>query len=260
MEPVTICKATGNLKPIVASLPHSGCWIPDDIAKICLRRHLETLRNTDWHLPHLYDFLPSLGITAVQANFSRYVIDPNRALSTPLFGPYQHCAIYETNTWGEPIYRERPSERILKERINALYLRYHDVLKQTLDAVRTRFGYVYLLDLHSFLGPLQSDICLGDGGGRTQSGTLLNATQCAFTGKNYDVAVNKTFSGGFITKHYACPPATETLQIEIRYSTYLKASELDLDTPPSQDVREIEVAKGRMKSVFIDLLKHLKSH
>ena len=76
--------------PIIASLPHSGVMIPSSVADLCTDLHLKTLRNTDWHLRELYDFLPALGVHVVQADFSRYVIDPNRNLKEPLFGKLSH--------------------------------------------------------------------------------------------------------------------------------------------------------------------------
>jgi N-formylglutamate deformylase len=64
--------------PLIANLPHSGMFIPQNIAAQFTPYILQLLPNTDWHLDKLYNFLPSLGITVLQANYSRYIVDLNR--------------------------------------------------------------------------------------------------------------------------------------------------------------------------------------
>lgn len=50
--------------PIVASVPHSGLYVPPEINELFEPQHRRWLRNTDWYLPELYDFLPELGATS----------------------------------------------------------------------------------------------------------------------------------------------------------------------------------------------------
>ncbi|MEL6352083.1 MAG: N-formylglutamate amidohydrolase [Cyanobacteria bacterium J06627_28] len=76
----TILQPQGKSLPIVANLPHSGLLVPQEIADSFTEHQRQTLPNSDWHLQQLYSFLPSLGITIMQANYSRYVVDLNRAL------------------------------------------------------------------------------------------------------------------------------------------------------------------------------------
>jgi N-formylglutamate amidohydrolase len=74
----------GSTVPLVANLPHSGLFVPDDIAAQFTSEHLQALPNSDWHLDQLYQSLPDLGITVIQATHSRYVVDLNRQVKEPI--------------------------------------------------------------------------------------------------------------------------------------------------------------------------------
>ena len=73
MNPVTVIAGDG---PIVLAQPHSGTFVPQDIAANLTARGRK-LADTDWHIPQLYDDLVP-DATIVRAEFNRYVIDANR--------------------------------------------------------------------------------------------------------------------------------------------------------------------------------------
>lgn len=75
MDSYVITRPTVAALPVVATLPHSGTYIPPDIASGMLDAHLSSLPSTDWHLDRLYTFLPDMGVTTLRATHSRYVID-----------------------------------------------------------------------------------------------------------------------------------------------------------------------------------------
>lgn len=254
MQIIEIVNPVQNYVPVVASIPHSGMYIPQDIARNCKKHHLKTLRNTDWFLDRLYDFLPELGIHIIRTNCSRYVIDPNRPLTRPLFGRYQKCAIYRTNTWGEDIYNKEPDKADIRKRIKNYYIPYHRALKSVLCDLKARFGKVYLFDLHSFKGPIDNNVCLGDVFGKSCSPELLNTVYQSFTANGYDTVTNKVFSGGHITRHYAALPQTEALQIEIRYSSYLRDTGFDLGIIPTPAGPEFDKARSDLRKVFENIV------
>ena len=72
MKPVTVDQGSG---PIVLGLPHTGTFVPDDVAA-GLNDNGRKLADTDWHIDQLYGGLLA-GVTTVKANFHRYVIDAN---------------------------------------------------------------------------------------------------------------------------------------------------------------------------------------
>src|SRR5690625_8005672 len=63
--------------PLIISIPHGGTHLPEDISQN-MNPIARQLDDTDWHLSRLYGFVPALGASMVQANYSRYVIDLNR--------------------------------------------------------------------------------------------------------------------------------------------------------------------------------------
>ena len=108
--------------PLVANLPHSGLFVPDDIAEQFTSEHLQALPNSDWHLDKLYQALPALGITVLQATHSRYVVDLNRQVKEPLFGSFWTSVVPEQTAFGKPIYQTQPSSEHIQERVQKFYI------------------------------------------------------------------------------------------------------------------------------------------
>lgn len=240
----------GSTVPLVANLPHSGVFVPDDIAEQFTSEHLQALPNSDWHLDRLYQSLPDLGITVIQATHSRYVVDLNRQAKEPIFGNFWTSVIPETTAFGKPIYKTQPSREHLEERIQKYYFPYHEKLRAILQDKVDEFGKVYLLDLHSFFGLITEDIDLGNAKGSSCSELLISSVEKSFLSKGYNVVRNKQFTGGYITRHYSQMPDVETLQIEVRYPIYLNENQLDQLKPPDWEVREFDAAKKIFDDCF----------
>jgi len=265
-------------KPIIANLPHSGLAVPPTIANQFTTQHLRTLPNSDWHLQPLYSFLPSLGITVLQANYSRYVVDLNRALKPPLFGSFWSAVVPEQTAFKQPIYKEGclPSRAQVRSRIENYYTPYHQQLTRLLNNAIARHGSVYLLDLHSFMGLITDDVCLGNARGTTCTETTLNSVADSFAQSNYGVVKNKVFTGGYITRHYGQQPNVEALQIELRYPNYLPPDQISdqisekassAEQPPSNSSTHSVMpsyqsatfteARTKLQSVFTQIVDQL---
>jgi N-formylglutamate deformylase len=234
----------------VANLPHSGVFVPDDIAEQFTSEHLQALPNSDWHLDRLYQSLPDLGITVIQATHSRYVVDLNRQAKEPIFGNFWTSVIPETTAFGKPIYKTQPSREHLEERIQKYYFPYHEKLRAILQDKVDEFGKVYLLDLHSFFGLITEDIDLGNAKGSSCSELLISSVEKSFLSKGYNVVRNKQFTGGYITRHYSQMPGVDTLQIEVRYPVYLNENQLDKLKLPDWEVPEFYAAKKNFDDCF----------
>jgi len=121
--------------PILASIPHSGVYIPLDIQKQFIKNPQPVLTNMDWYVDKLYDFLPELGVTVLQATHSRYVVDLNREVKEPLFGPAISSVIFAENTQGSRLYDIEPTKAEIEARLNAYYYQYHNQLKAVLQEI-----------------------------------------------------------------------------------------------------------------------------
>ncbi|MBL1176796.1 N-formylglutamate amidohydrolase [Pantanalinema sp. GBBB05] len=243
--------------PIVASVPHSGLLIPKEILGTLEASHQYYLPNQDWHLDKLYDFLPHLGITVLQAIYSRYVVDLNRSLQEPLLGNFWQSVVAETTAFNTAIYRTPPSREEVEQRVEQYYRPYHQQLQTLLNEKIEQFGKVYLLDLHSFLGLIEDKICLGNGNGATCSEQFISVVETAFCSQGYQVVRNKAFSGGYITRYYGQMPQVEALQIEVRYPVYLDVNQLDRASVPNWQVPEFDDAKRKFESTFEQITQTL---
>lgn len=244
--------------PIVANLPHSGTYIPPDIERLFTASHRLSLPNTDWHLNQLYDFLPSLGITVLEATHSRYVIDLNRDRYATLFGSFWSSLIPSATARGDRIYQTLPDLEHLESRLEKYYEPYHQKLVSLLQFLRAKFKTVYLLDLHSFMGPITKDVCLGDRNGQSCSESLISSFEENFIAQGFLSVRNQKFVGGYNTKHYGRLTNIEALQIEIRYTTYLNWSELDRPSPPTPDPLTLDKAKNQLKTIFSNVIARLE--
>ena len=258
----TILKPQGKPLPIVANLPHSGLLVPKGIADSFTEQQRKTLPNSDWHLQQLYSFLPSLGITVMQANYSRYVVDLNRALKVPFFGSFWSAVVPKDTAFKQLIYQQtptnlEPSKAEVRSRIGQYYTPYHQQLSALLKEKIQQRGKVYLLDLHSFMGLITDDVCLGNANGKTCRQTTIETAEQCFSQQGYQVVKNKVFTGGHITRHYGKQPHIESLQMELRYPTYLHDDQLEIDAIPLWQGPKFSAAQAKLESVFTKLTNQL---
>ena len=70
-----------------------------------------------------------------------------------------------------------------------------------------------------------------------------------------NIANNKIFCGGFITQKYGAMDDIEALQIELRYSEYLKDGTYDGDRFPEIDPLKFDYTKERLKRAFQEIIQ-----
>jgi N-formylglutamate deformylase len=249
----------GEVVPVVASLPHSGLYVPAEVDRLFTQRRRQWLRNTDWHLPQLYSFLPDLGVTMLEATHSRYVADLNRDPSGDLYGSFARAVVAAATADGAPIYAEPPDPRDLAGRIVSYHAPYHAALRRILAGAVKRFGRALLLDLHSFMGPIDNDICIGDRWGSSCSAGVSASFHDAFNAEGFDVVLNAPFAGGYIVRAYAAPPTVETLQLELRYTNYLDCAKIDEPGLPKLDPLRIAAAQARLRPAMARAIGALKN-
>lgn len=216
--------------PIVVSIPHTGIYVPDSIRAEFASSYIAGLPMTDWYLHHLYDFLPSLGITTIYATYSRFVADVNRPPDDrPLYpGRYETGFVALKTFWGEDIYHTPPGPEEITRRRDMVHAPYHARLLELLQSRITRFGGVVLIDAHSVASranlvhdKLEHDIYLGDRDGKSNSGWLTQNVEHGFAVAGRTVRRNSPYKGGYITEHYGAMPRVAALQVEMRWGLYL---------------------------------------
>jgi N-formylglutamate deformylase len=249
-------EAQGPQLPIVASLPHSGTFVPEWLAPKFEPEQLEALWHSDWFLGELYDFLPSLGVHVIAATHSRYVADLNRPEALA-FGDFWKAMVAEKTAGGRPVFRVRPTSAELARMRDEHHRPYHERLGALLDQMRARFGRVILLDLHSFLGLIEDDVCLGNASGATSGEPLMAAFESGFQQQGFGVVRNRVFTGGHITRHYGARAEVEALQIELRYTCYHDCTRIEEPVRPTPEGARIDAARVRLRRVFDQAIRRL---
>ncbi len=254
VNPLTIKYPKQCDTPFIASIPHSGVYIPDELRSLYTEEHLGRLRNTDWHLPEIYSFLPDLGFTVIEANFSRYVIDVNRGENHDLSGEsYRDSLVYTHDTWGEPILKNPLADIKTDFRIAHFYHPYHQALEKAVQDKIRKFGQAYVLDLHSFPNNLDEDICLG-ARKNNWAAPQLQPIALAHLSQDFTVAQNQCFSGGFITRHYGAMDNVQALQIELKYKTYMRECSANGDHMPVIDEFRANATGKKLKKALSGMI------
>jgi len=244
--------------PIVLGLPHTGTYVPDDIAAKLNDRGRE-LADTDWHIHTLYDGLLD-GATTVRATFHRYVIDANRDPEGVSLYPGQNTTtlVPLTDFDGENIWDVAPTEDDIAYRAATFHAPYHQALAAELERVRAKHGVAILYDCHSirsnipflFEGTLP-DFNIGTNLGATCDPMIETLTsEICSQAQGYSAVLNGRFKGGWTTRHYGRPEINQhAIQMELAQSTYLTAEE----APWSYD----ESRAAKLRTHLTEILKTL---
>ena len=256
MTAVTVIEGDG---PLFLAQPHSGVHVPDDILAT-LNPLGRELRDTDWHIPTLYDGLaPNASI--VRAEFSRYVIDPNRDPNGSSLYPGQNTTdlVPLTTFDGAPIWTHEPSAAEVERRTATFHAAYHDALRREIDRVKTVYGFAILYDCHSirsvvphlFEGRLP-DLNIGTNDGAACAPALRDAVVAACARQDdYSHVLDGRFKGGWTTRHYGAPrDGVHAIQMELSQINYLKSETPHFDYDDD--------AAAKLKIVLADIFSELQ--
>lgn len=223
---------TPGTSPLLISMPHVGTLLPADVRSGLIPEALD-LRDTDWHLPRLYDFATSLGAGILAARYSRFAIDLNR--------PADDKPLYQTATTGlypdilfdgTPLYRPgaTPNAKIRKSYLDQIWQPYHDCITHELTRLRDTFGYAMLFDAHSIKGEIPRlfegslpDFNIGTNSGASCAPALATGLTAVCDAPGYRHVINGRFKGGYITRQYGRPDlGVHAVQLELAQRTYMR--------------------------------------
>lgn len=223
--------ARGPELPLLVSIPHTGTYVPPQIAARFASPTMAQGEMTDWHLHELYAFLPDLGVDVIHATHHRFVVDLNRPPdSSPLYPGRFETGLVPTATFqGANVWRVSPDAKEVQERRERYHRPFHAALEQQLMGKVARFGRCTLIDAHSvesranrLHGALQHEIYLGDRDGKTCDPRLMELVAGEFGKRGLQVSINNPYKGGYITAHYPGMAGVQTLQIEMVQKLYME--------------------------------------
>jgi len=219
--------------PLLVSLPHAGSAIPSE-ELATMTPVAAASADTDWHVEKLYDFAAGMGASVLKANWSRYLIDLNRAPDgRPLYPGASNTELCPTSTFDEePLYPQgaEPSHAEVSRRRRLYWEPYHACLTEELTRMVEHHGSVVLWEGHSIRSRLPRffegrlpDLNFGTADGNSASAGLLRH----LVGEAEDVGgftavVDGRFKGGYITRTYGRPEkGIQAVQLELAQAAYM---------------------------------------
>lgn len=220
----------GN-SPLLVSIPHTGTGLLPAMPER-LTDEARRLPDTDWHLTELYAFLAELDVSVISANYSRYVVDLNRALDdAPLYSGKTTGLFPQILFADSPVFRPGKQFTDQEERqiIDEVWQPYHQKLSDELARIKAQFGYAILFDAHSIAArvPMLFDGTLpefnfGSNSGEACAPALLDRLTPLMDRSRYSWVCNGRFKGGYITRCYGQPAEqVHAIQLELSQATYL---------------------------------------
>ena len=267
MHAFTLTNPTKPALPVIASIPHTGTYVPEDIKQLFASSDVARLPMTDWFLHELYDFLPDLGISSIAANYSRYVIDLNRSpVSLELYpGRFETKLVSDKDFQGNEIFSNYPSAEQISSYKKTVHQPYHDALENLIQEAINTHGQAYVFDLHSIAkhatiihSELDKDIYLGNRDGKSCTNEWLAFIEQEFLQNKLSVQKNSPYKGGYITHHYGLASNVQAIQIEMNQSLYLPQDNVvEEDCAMVVLGSEFIATKNKLKSIFKALINKL---
>ena len=222
--------------PLLISIPHAGVEVPTSIQERFTAAGRD-LPDTDWYVDQLYEFARDLGASIIKANYSRYVVDLNRAPdSRALYLANTTSPICPTTTFsGEAIYSSAAafSDGEIQQRVAEYWQPYHRHIVEELARIKAEHGRALLWDAHSIASEVPS---LFPGVlPAFNLGTRDNASCPEHVAKflvklvesesAFSAVLNGRFKGGYITMNYGRPSeGVNAVQLELAQRTYMNES------------------------------------
>lgn len=202
--------------PFFISVPHGSLKIPDEIKDICLLSTEDIRKDSDEEAVEIYSSLKDEVLDIIMADVARAAVDLNRA-------PHDigGDGVIKTHTcYNTPVYNKFPDEQLISLLIEKYYTPYHEKLRSAARVTGLKLG----IDCHTMLDigpPVGPDpgkkrplICLSNAGTACPLDWLCSLATHLQTVFNEEVAINKPFKGGYITRHHA----TEIPWMQLEFS------------------------------------------
>jgi len=247
--------------PFLISVPHGGTIVPEPVASMVAIRPRDLHYYSDPSTRLVYSFHDR--VTSFRdTGISRMIVDLNRP-PYHLLPKHPDGVVKVRTVHGTQVYRGgiTPEITLIHQLLMAHYFPYHAELDRLLDPGQVSIAF----DCHSMLpvgppthrdaGQVRPLVCLGNNGdaeGNRRPGTLstcpggwIRALAAAFREElcpGAEVAINKPFSGGFITNAHYWHRGIPWIQVEISRAFYETGSD-DPETALADADRARETGK-----------------
>lgn len=236
--------------PLLVSIPHDGrALMPGQSCD--MTETGQAIPDTDWHVRQLYSFASGMGASVIAANYSRYVVDLNRAADdAALYEGQLSTGLCPVQTFaGESLYRndEPITARERARRVQTYWRPYHDKIQETLGELKEEFGYALLWDGHSIKSEVPGlfdgvlpDLSFGTNDGESCAESTLEAVLDSAGAGKYSFVSNGRFKGGYITRTYGNPAEkVQAVQLELAQRIYMDEATTGYDDERGAALQEM---------------------
>ena len=189
--------------PLLLSVPHAGLQVPDDVVDFCILGEEDIRRDSDEGAAEIYLPLRKDVAALITTDVARAIVDMNRGETDR-----RRDGVIKTHTcWDVPIYRQPPSEPLVRALIKRYHRPYH--LKLSRHAAGKKLG----LDCHTMAavgppvgpdpGQKRPRICLSNADGTCPQAWVKSLSEYLAEGFGSEIEINHPFKGGYIIRSHA---------------------------------------------------------
>ena len=231
------------ITPLILTIPHSGNYYPKeflkyksiDITKLKIMEDYKTntfIKNVDLNLADV--FIAKCSRAVVDLNRSRQSLDDLMFCSKINTIPDEEILLIKSGLgvlpskcYSENIFKSKLPNSYISHMLERFYDPFHKKLDERINYLKSKFGFVYLIDIHST--PTLSknkksfpDIIIGDNFGKSSEEYFKNYLISHFQKLNLKLSINFPYAGGYITRHYGKKDNNvNVIQVEISKNYYM---------------------------------------
>ena len=189
--------------PLLLSIPHAGLLIPTEVKDSCILSMEDIIEDSDEGAAEIYLPLQKEVSALVTTDVARAVLDINRAEDDR----GKDGVVKPHTCWEIPVYREFPSEEVIRTLVKNYYRPYHTNL--TSYAKTVKLG----VDCHTMAAqgpPVGPDpgierpaICISNADFTCPQEWMVFLARCFERVFETEVSIHRPFKGGYIIRSHA---------------------------------------------------------
>ena len=203
-------------------------------------------------------FIAKCSRTVVDLNRSRESLDNSMFKSKIEMSPNDEILLIKSGLgvlpskcYNEKIFQSKLPNKYISNMLKKFYDPFHLQLKERINYLKSIFGVVYLIDIHS-TPPISNnisnfpDVIIGNNFGKSCDETFKNYLVSHFQNFNLNHTLNSPYSGGYITRTYGKKDTNvHAIQVEISKDFYMNQSTLKLNG-------NLKILKSIFKNIIKD--------
>ena len=238
------------ITPLIISIPHAGSYYPKeflkyksiDIKKLKIMEDFKTDTFIDKINLNLADiFIAECSRAVVDLNRSRQSLDYSMFNSKINTTPHEEVLLIKSGLgvipskcYNEEIFKSKLPNFYISKMLEKYYDPFHKKLSNRINYLKSKFGVVYLIDIHSTPTLLNNnknfpDVIIGDNFGKSSEENFKNNLISHFKNLDLRLSINNPYSGGYITRKYGEKDKNvNVIQIEISKNYYMNEKTFEL--------------------------------